>query len=614
MCGICGFYGFENKDLIRRMNAKLIHRGPDQDGFYFDKDISLAMRRLSIIDLSEKGRQPHHNEDESIWVVFNGEIYNFQEIKETLEKKKHHFYSGTDTEVIVHAYEEWGFECLNHFNGMFAFALWDSNKKLLFIARDRLGVKPLHYYWDKKRFLFASEIKAILEDSSIKRELNPEALSEFLCFEYVPAPHTMFKNIYKLKPGHYLTLKGETLSIIEYWDSKTEENKTYTEQDWIDSTKDLIEDAVEKRMLSDVPLGAFLSGGIDSSTVVAMMSRFSDSAIKTFSIGFTESSYDESKDARKVAELYKTDHQEKIVEAKEILKIFPKVIANLDEPFGDLSIFPTYLVSEFAKKKVTVSLSGDGGDELFGGYDWYLAQSLAKSFKNIPLQKAIGPFIHKLPQSRKSKGSLNYAKRFLEGLEKEEDLGHVRWMSNIQPEAISNLLNKQVEPFKALKQYPRYTNSLNNAMYLDIKTYLPDDIMTKVDRASMMVSLEAREPLLDFRLVEHAMSIPANYKIHGLTRKYILKKTMKDMLPKDILSKRKQGFTIPMKHWMRNELKAMIEEKLSKENLQELGLFNTNYVENIIEQHMARKKDNQRHIWSILSVVLWYETYIKNQS
>ncbi len=325
MCGICGFYGFEDKDLLKRMNAKITHRGPDQDGFYFDKKISLAMRRLSIIDLSEKGRQPHHNEDETIWVVFNGEIYNFQELKESLEKKKHQFYSGTDTEVIVHAYEEWGFDCLKYFNGMFAFALWDRNKNLLFIARDRLGVKPLHYYWDGEKFLFASEIKAILEDHSIKKEINEQALSEFLSLEYVPAPHTMFKNIYKLKPGHYLTLKEKKLTITQYWDISNKENTRYNEQDWVDTTKELLKDAVEKRMISDVPLGAFLSGGIDSSTVVAIMSSFSELPIKTFSIGFTEASYDESKDARIIAEKFNTDHHEKIVDAKEILKIFPKV-------------------------------------------------------------------------------------------------------------------------------------------------------------------------------------------------------------------------------------------------------------------------------------------------
>lgn len=613
MCGICGFYGFEDKELLKKMNRKLIHRGPDQDGFYFDKNISLGMRRLSIIDLSERGRQPHHNEDETVWVVFNGEIYNFQEIKNTLEKRKHHFYSGTDTEVIVHAYEEWGFDCLKHFNGMFAFALWDKKKKLLFIARDRLGVKPLHYYWDNEKFLFASEIKAILEDKTIKREINTEALAEFIAFEYVPAPHTMFKNIYKLKPGHYLTLKEKTLTITQYWNTNVKENTKYNEQDWIDTTKELLKDAVEKRMISDVPLGAFLSGGIDSSTVVAIMSKLSQKPIKTFSIGFTEESYDESKDARIIAETFHTEHHEKIIEAKEILKILPIVTENLDEPFGDLSIFPTYLVSEFARTKVTVSLSGDGGDELFGGYDWYLAQSLAKSYKKIPFQNLIHPIIHKIPQSKKSKGMINYAKRFIEGIEKEESLAHLRWMSNIKPEAISTLLNKQVQPFKALKEYQKNTNSLNDNMYTDIKTYLPDDIMTKVDRASMMVSLEAREPLLDYRLVEHAMSIPAKYKVKGLTRKYILKKTMKDILPKEILYKQKQGFTIPMKHWMREELKDMLQEKLSKDNLQKTNLFNHEYVNKVLQEHMNKQKDNQRHLWSILSVVLWHEKYIQQK-
>ncbi len=613
MCGICGFYGLEDKNLLKRMTAKILHRGPDQDGFYIDKNISLGMRRLSIIDLSANGRQPHHNENESIFVVFNGEIYNFQEIKKVLEKKGHKFYSHTDTEVIVHAYEEYGFDCLQHFNGMFAFALWDSNKKLLFIARDRLGVKPLHYFWDKERFLFSSEIKSILEDRSITREINPEALKEFFALEYVPAPLTIFKGIYKLKPGHYLTLKDKELTIQKYWDIPNKENLKYTKQDWIDSTKELLEESIERRMISDVPLGAFLSGGIDSSTVVAMMSKLSEKPIKTFSIGFTEASYDESKDARIIAEKFKTDHHEKIVEAEEILKTFNKIIPNLDEPFGDLSIFPTYLLSEFARTKVTVSLSGDGGDELFGGYDWYLAQSLANTYKKIPFTKAIHPLIHNLTQSKQSKGLVNYTKRFIEGIEKPEELSHIRWMSNIKPEAIQTLLNTNKKPFTSIQEYQRNTHSLNDNMYMDIKTFLPDDIMTKVDRASMLVSLEAREPLLDYKLVEHAMSIPAKFKVLGLTRKYILKKTMKDILPKEILHKRKQGFTIPMKHWMRGELKWLLQEKLTSKNLKELQL-NEEYVRKILEEHLSGRKDNQRHIWCILSTVLWYENYIKNGS
>ena len=614
MCGISGAYGIEDKKLIRSMNSKISHRGPDQEGYFFDKDIMLGHRRLSIIDLSERGRQPMHNEDETVWVVFNGEIYNFLDIKDELEKKGHRFYSETDTEVIVHAYEEYGTECLKHFNGMFAFALWDANKKQLFLARDRLGVKPLHYYKDDKKFLFASEIKAILEDPTVPRKVNTDALSQFIAFEYVPAPLTMFQGIYKLPAGHYALLQNNQLIIKQYWNAPPGEFKK-DEQTMIEETRKLLADSIQKRMISDVPLGAFLSGGIDSSTVVAMMSKHSDQPIKTFSIGFTEQSYNESSDARLVAETFRTDHHEKIVAPESIIPIFDKLIPQIDEPFGDLSIFPTYLVSKFARTKVTVSLSGDGGDELFGGYDWYVAQSLAKAYKYFPGKIFLHPLIHKLPQTEKSKGIVNKAKRFVEGYEKEEKYSHLRWMSNITVNDIKTLLSYSIfkDPFSPLEKYGRETNSLNDNMYLDVKTYLPDDILTKVDRASMLVSLEAREPLLDYRLVEYALRIPAQYKIHGTTRKYILKKAMQGTLPQQILKKEKQGFTLPMKHWMRNELKDWVVTTLSEENLKETGFFNQEYVDRIVHQHFTKRKDNQRHIWSMLSFVLWHKKYIQKK-
>lgn len=612
MCGICGVYGLEDKKLIKAMNSRIAHRGPDQEGYFFDKEIMLGHRRLSIIDLSERGRQPMHNEDETIWIVFNGEIYNFQELKEGLEKKGHKFYSETDTEVIVHAYEEYGAACVNYFNGMFAFAIWDSNKKQIFLARDRLGVKPLVYYKDEEKFLFASEIKAILEDKAIKREVNTEALGQFIAFEYVPAPLTMFKNIYKLPAGHYAMLKDNKLHIEKYWDIPEGETKK-DEHMLVAETRKLLTDAIQKRMISDVPLGAFLSGGIDSSAVVAMMSQGNEQPIKTFSIGFTEESYDESPAARLVAEKFKTDHHEKIVEPKTIIPLFDKLVPEMDEPFGDLSIFPAYLVSQFARTIVTVSLSGDGGDELFGGYDWYAAQSLAKAYKYVPGKSIVHPFINALPQTRKSKGIVNKMKRFVEGYEKEEKYSHLRWMSNISVDDIRTLLSYPLtnNPFSPIEKYQRKTNSLNDNMYLDMHTYLPDDILTKLDRASMLVSLEAREPLLDYRLVEHAMQIPAKYKISGTTRKYILKKTMQGILPKQILTKEKQGFTVPMKHWMRNELKDRVIETLSEENLKEIGYFNHAYVNKVLQDHFSKRKDNQRHIWSMLSFVQWHKKYIQ---
>jgi len=609
MCGICGVYGFDDRKLIRAMNKTLVHRGPDQEGYFIDKNIMLGHRRLSIIDLSSKGKQPTHNENKTVWCVYNGEIYNFAEIRDELEKKGHRFYSNTDTEVIVHAYEEYGFECLKYFNGMFAFALWDSKKKLLFLARDRIGVKPLHYYYDKKKFVFASEIKAILADKDIPRKVNHEALSQFIGFEYVPAPLTMFEGIYKLPAAHYLVVKNKKVEVHKYWDVVPQELNGI---DLIKTTRNLIHDSVKMRLVSDVPLGAFLSGGIDSSTIVSVMSSLSDN-VKTFSIGFNESTYDESKYARLVADKFKTDHTEKIIDPKDIIPLFDKIIPQMDEPFGDLSIFPTYLVSELARTKVTVSLSGDGGDELFGGYDWYLAESLSKIYSKVPLKSLINSGINRIGYTSKSKGFVNKAKRFLEGYNKDEKYSQLRWLSNVDVSDIKNLLSFKFEkdPFSPMFKYSNSGfDGLNKNMYLDLKTYLPDDIFTKVDRASMMVSLEAREPLVDYRLVEHAFRIPSSYKIRGINRKYLMKMMMKDILPKEIIHKEKQGFTIPMKNWMRSELKDFVVNKLSKDNLKEIGLFNQSYIDKVLEEHMSKRKDNQRHIWSLMSFVMWYENYI----
>ena len=609
MCGICGFYGFEDKELIKAMNDKLHHRGPDQEGYYSNKNIMLGHRRLNIIDLSETGRQPCHNENDTIHLVYNGEIYNFQEIKEDLESKGHVFYSKTDTEVIVHAYEEYGPECLQKFNGMFAFALWDDDKKLLFLARDRFGVKPLHYYKDKDKFIFASEIKAILE-ADIPRKVNKTALTQFLAFEYVPAPLTMFENINKLPAGHYAILKDNNLTIKQWYDVKVEE-KDWDEQKLIKETKNLLKESVKLRLMSDVPLGSFLSGGIDSSTVVGMMSQLTDDPIKTFSIGFTEKSYDESAEARLVANKFNTDHTEKIVDPQDIIPLFKKLIPDIDEPFGDLSIFPTYLVSQLARQKVIVSLSGDGADEIFGGYDWYRAQDLSNTYKMIPGKKLFHPLIHNLPQTKKSKGLVNKAKRFAEGTEKLDKYEHLRFMTNIKIDDMKDALTYPMihDPYKPMLNLNK-GQSLNKNMYIDIKTYLTDDILTKLDRSSMMVSLEAREPLLDYNLVEHAMSIPSNLKLSGSTRKYILKKAVQDLLPKPILKKGKQGFTIPMKHWMRNELKDYVQEKLSEENLKEMGYFKPEYVNKVLNTHFSKKRDMQRHIWAMLSFTLWHENYI----
>jgi len=613
MCGITGFYGFENKDLLKDMTSTLRYRGPDDFGYYSDKDCSLGHRRLSIIDLSKKGKQPMSNEDGSIFITFNGEIYNFKEIRSELEKEGHRFVSNTDTEAIIHAYEEYGESCLGRFNGMFAFAIWDSIKKKLFLARDRLGIKPLYYYYDGSKLVFASELKSILRDKTIKKEVDMEALNRFFACEYVPSPLTILRDIKKLPAGHYLVREKDKIMTKQYWDvdfRESDQGKDY----FIKKIQELLKESIRKRLISDVPLGAFLSGGIDSSSIVALMSQVSDN-VKTFTVGFEHGSYSEVDDARLIAESFDTEHHEKILDTKILIGLFKIVNKEIDEPFGDLSIFPTYLVSRFAREHVTVVLSGDGGDELFGGYDWYLADKLHNYHKKIPGHKLILPGVFKrFKQTPKSKGFINKAKRFTEGSLMPDHLRHLRWMTSFDKKAQKEIYineHKLADPFDFVDHYSSKVNgNLNKMQYVDMKTYLPDDIITKLDRASMFNSLESRVPFLDHTFVEFAATIPQRYKLQSFDRKYILKKAMLPLLPKKILSKPKQGFTMPMKHWLRKELKDFMLDELSSKRIKDIGFLNPDYVSKVIEQHLSRKRDNQRHIWAMMNFHMWYENYM----
>jgi asparagine synthase (glutamine-hydrolysing) len=613
MCGITGFYGFEDKELLKRMTSALTYRGPDDFGYYSDKLCSLGHRRLSIIDLSKKGKQPMSNEDGSIFITFNGEIYNFKDIRVELEKNGHRFRSNTDTEVIVHAFEEYGVDCLKRFNGMFAFAIWDSSKKRLFLARDRLGIKPLYYYFDKE-LIFGSELKAVLASGRIRKKLDMDALNHFFAYEYVPSPYSIIKNVKKLLPGHYLVLDKGTLSVKKYWDIIFE-GSNHGKDYYLSKIPELLQDSIKKRLISDVPLGAFLSGGIDSSSIVALMSQVTDN-VKTFSIGFEQESYSEADDARIVAEKFNTEHHEKILKPEELMKLLDTVVKNVDEPFGDLSIFPTYLVSKFARRHVTVVLSGDGGDELFAGYDWYLADKLHKYYRLVPGQRVIFPRVLKrFKQTPKSKGFVNKAKRFTEGALMPSYLRHHRWMTSFDYKARENIYSRRRElqnPFEMVRALAsNVKGNLNKMQYVDIKTYLPDDILTKVDRASMYNSLEARVPFLDHNFVEFAARIPQSLKLKGVERKYILKKAMSKYLPKGILYKGKQGFTMPMKHWLRGELKGFMNEVLSERKIREIGILNPDYVNKIIKQHLSKRRDNQRHIWAMMNFHIWYKNYMQ---
>jgi asparagine synthase (glutamine-hydrolysing) len=555
LCGICGVFEYKNqnkidKDALGKMSSVIEHRGPDDEGFYTESSIGLGMRRLSIIDLAT-GDQPIHNEDESIWIVFNGEIYNFLELRTDLEKKGHRFYTACDTEVIVHLYEEMQEECLNKLNGMFAFALWDSNCKKLFLARDRLGIKPLHYMISNGRFLFGSEIKSILQYPDVKRELDVSALHDFLTFEWVPAPKTIFKGIKKLLPGHIMTVERTKISHKRYWDvNYSKSNKS--EEEFVQDILTFLKRSIKYRMISDVPLGAFLSGGIDSSAIVALMSELSDQPVKTFTIGFTEESYNEVEYAQEVAQLFGTEHREKIIEPH-AHDLMDKVIRNLDEPFADVSTLPTYLVSEFAREYVTVVLTGDGGDEIFGGYDQYEANRLMNTFQKLPDflgKKTIPSLTNKMKPSSQKKGMKNKMKRFVDGAQLPEEFGHMRWMiyftEDDKTTLYSEILKRQVKganSYDSVKPYfedNKGIDQLSKALYLDTKLYLVDDILTKVDRMSMANSLEARVPLLDHNFVNYVATIPSSLKINKKTRKYIFKKAMEKILLDNIVKRSRE--------------------------------------------------------------------------
>jgi asparagine synthase (glutamine-hydrolysing) len=628
VCGICGEYCFDKRridaNLLKQMCDVIRHRGPDDEGTFIDDYIGLGMRRLSIIDL-KGGRQPIHNEDESIWVIFNGEIYNHIELRKFLEQKKHKFYTLSDTEVIVHLYEEFGDSFVTWLNGMFASAIWDSNKKKLILARDRIGIKPLHYILLDDKLIFGSEIKSILQDTDVKREVNLKALHYFLGFEYVPAPETMFNGIKKLLPGHMLICENNNISMKKYWDLKFANCNSQSTTHYSDRIYELLKKSVERQLISDVPLGAFLSGGIDSSSIVGLMSELLDQPVKTFSIGFEDQSYNELEYARIVAEHFGTDHYEKII-SPDAVNLVNKIIQYLDEPFADVSVFPTYLVSELARKHVKVVLSGDGGDELFAGYDWYTASRFNKYYIKIPVAFRNGGerLIQKLSPSSTKKGLINILKRFVEGSSLPPDGRHIRWQYFITDEdrksLYSNAMNHELENLNSFDLINKYysvenaLNSLSKEQYVDIKMYLPDDILTKVDRMSMANSLEARVPFLDHEFAEFIGTIPSHLKLHGLTTKYILKKSMLRLLPKQILHRKKQGFSIPMKNWLRDDLRNLMFDVLSKEKIKEEGYFNYNYVGKIMQQHLEGKKNNAHQLWALMTFELWYEMYINTNN
>jgi asparagine synthase (glutamine-hydrolysing) len=634
MCGICGLLqldgsSFGAEPFLREMTAVQKHRGPDDEGYFCASSVGLGFCRLAIQDLTPAGHQPMSNEDGKIWLVFNGEVYNFRELVPVLEQAGHKFRSRSDSEVIIHAYEQWGKDCLAHFNGMFAFAIWDSRKRSIFIARDRLGVKPLYYWSDGNHFAFSSELKALLALPQVPRQLSMQALQSYLMYEYVPAPDSIFADIQKLPAGHFLEIQLDgsaqgchTLGWRPqpYWEVRFQDQARRSVDEYVEELKMLLKAAVARRLISDVPLGVFLSGGIDSSSVVALMSEVGTERPKTFSIGFEEKTFNELDYAQVVARHFDTDHHVEILRP-DVYDLLQTVANFLDEPFADASALPTYLVSHTTRQHVTVALGGDAGDELFAGYDWYRAQKLASlSLDYLPddIRQSVCALASHIPPSAQKKGFSNIIRRFLDGAGLPPQLQHLRWQTFWRSDELEQLLVRP--PFQHFSSLdPRLlkllamsgsTHPLDQQQYVDIKRYLPDDILFKVDRMSMAVSLETRGPFLDYTLVEFAASLPPALRLRGITGKYLLKRAMQDMLPQQILHRKKLGFNIPYKNWLRHELRDLLQDALAPMRLKRQGIFHAPYVQSLVHEHLSGRQDHAHKLWQLLMFQLWAERYL----
>ena len=625
MCGICGILNGDGKpvdrNLLVEMNGTLKHRGPDDEGFYMNGHVGLGHRRLSIIDL-HTGHQPILNEDDTIAIVFNGEIYNFSLLKRELEAKGHLFKTKTDTEVILHGYEEWGVRCVERLRGMFAFAIWDQNNETLFMARDRLGIKPLYYFSDSTKLAFASELKAIIEDRTIPRDINLEALSDYFSFGYIPSPKSIFRKIHKLPAGHYLLHRRNSTSVMKYWDIAFNPDPCVSEDGWRDRIIEALEESIRIRLISDVPLGAFLSGGIDSSLVVALMTQLMNKPVVTNSLGFSIQAYDELAYARETSALFNTQHNEYVV-SPDAVDVVDRLSWFFDEPFADSSAIPTYYVSKMARRNVTVALSGDGGDENFAGYRRYFYDRLENQIRSVMPERfrariirslaGIYPKADRLPQYLR-------AKTLLTNLSHDPVYGYFNTMSHFLPEMKQRLFSRDLKnsigDYHSIEVFRRHYEAcdtddpLSRTQYVDFHTYLVDDILTKVDRASMANSLEVRVPVLDHEFVECIAGIPSELKLKGRQAKYIFKRASERLLPDAILNRRKMGFVVPVGQWLKKELQPLVRETILGEEFRQRGLFDARYVEWLWKQHVSGLRDFTQPLWALLSFELWAKRFL----
>jgi len=623
VCGLCGFVlertvAYDPGEMVVQMARTMRHRGPDDEGYHRESPVFFGHRRLEIIDL-ESGQQPMYNEDRSVVVVLNGEIYNYRELTEELTAKGHTFKTRSDTEVLVHLWEEVGTDLPEKLNGMFAIAIWDNNRKELFLARDRMGQKPLYWASTPEAMVFGSELKSVMMHPAVDKTLSPASVSKYLLFDTVPSPHTILKNVNKLEPGTWLSYREGSYRIGRYWDivypsrrSRQPSGAAAREQ-----FVELVKQSVRARLIADVPLGVFLSGGIDSSIITALMCEVAGSAkVKSFSVGFADASFDESRFAAMVAEKCQTRHHAEELQPQTMLDLLPGIISRLDEPLADNSLIPTYFLSKFTRQRVTVALGGDGGDELALGYPTFQAHKVARWFGRMPrpMRAAAGRIAASLPVSTANISFDYKAKQFVRGMEYDRFARHFVWIGSVPPSEQPSLLTPDFAPDSpdlVLEDVARHAANCNPRdefdmlSYLYAKIYMCDDILTKVDRASMMNSLEARAPFLDHRVVEFLTSLPTRQKLRGFTMKYIMKKAFHDRLPKEVLYRKKKGFGIPVADWLKGELRPVVEELFSPSSLATHGVFEPSQVQRLWTEHTAGLKDNRKPLWSLLVLLLW---------
>jgi asparagine synthase (glutamine-hydrolysing) len=612
--------------ILARMASVIEHRGPDDSGQYLGRGIGLGMRRLSIIDVAG-GHQPIANEDETVWLVMNGEIYNFQRLRSDLERKGHRFQTHTDTEVIVHLYEDEGPDFFKRLRGMFGIALWDTKRERLILGRDRIGEKPLYVRREPHRLLFASELKSILQNEDVPRRLNLDALAEYLALGYVPAPLTLLEGIEKLLPGHYLVAEKGQTAVHKYWDLPASGVEDLSEEEWVERIREKLLETVKMQLVSDVPLGAFLSGGIDSSTIVAAMARLTGQVVKTYSIGYDgdQDYYNELPYAKMVANAFATDHHE-IVVRPDVSDLLPKLIWHLDEPIADSACMTTFLVSRLARESVTVILSGVGGDELFGGYRRYLGGSVQRWYRLLPgpIRRKLLPALFRwVPQDRTSpwKDYARYAAAFVKTADQDPAERYMSYVTLFSPQAQADLLTADARSrlkenentAETLRQYfvrCEGADPVSHAIYVDLKTSLPDDLLALTDRMSMAASIECRAPLVDYELVELASRMPSHFKVRGLTLKYLLKKAVAPWVPREIIERKKRGFGAPVGGWLRKDLRPLMLELLSEEQVRRRGLFRWPAIQQLITAHEEQRNDYTDHLFALIALEFWCRAYL----